>query len=492
MNHIEDSMPASAEHDEPEEYANLDELSAPEPAPSEEATLNNQPTEAIEPSELPDYGYDNLDELADPAPDENPDEQGVYRHSDLEDERAKEQRWEERSHSSQAAPNASDATTNKRATIYFNQFTVISYLILFSILGTLARLGLQALTKYPGAPIPNTELWANVGGSFVMGFIREDRLLFRHYWKNAVEDSWSKEKSKEGTGDNESQKSEKGETSDNLEAAVVAFAATKATIPAYIGLSVGFCGSFTSFSSFIRDAFLALANDLDTAAISTAVTTQVPRVRSDGYSVMAVLGVLFTEITMSIGALFCGAHTATMLQLLLDSMPTFALGGVLDMMVIVVGWGAWIGAVIMAIWPPIQSWRDQAIFALVFAPLGCLLRFQLSLHLNGRIRSFPLGTFAANVLGTCILGMSWDLQRSKLGALVGGGVIRCQVLQGIQDGFCGCLTTISTWVLELKGLRKSHAYVYGAVSVGVSLAMLVLIMGTLYWTQGYMIPLCKV
>lgn len=36
------------------------------------------------------------------------------------------------------------------------------------MLGTLAQLGLQALTVNPGAPVATGELWANIGGSMIM------------------------------------------------------------------------------------------------------------------------------------------------------------------------------------------------------------------------------------------------------------------------------------------------------------------------------------
>lgn len=39
------------------------------------------------------------------------------------------------------------------------------------------------------------------------------------------------------------------------------------------------------------------------------------------------------------------------------------------------------------------------------------------------------------------------------------------VVYGVDIGFCGCLTTMSTWVLELHGLPRAAAYVYGVVSV---------------------------
>ncbi len=163
----------------------------------------------------------------------------------------------------------------------------------------------------------------------------------------------------------------------------------------------------------------------------------------------------------------------------------------------------------MAIWPPDrpagpvgqgntswtqETWRGQVVFALVFAPVGCLLRFYASMHMNSIFAAFPLGTFVVNIFGTAVLGMSWDLQHSPLGSIgagIGGGIIGCQVLQGIQDGFCGCLTTVSTWVLELSGLRRQHAYFYGIISIGAGLAFLVVIMGSLAWTRGFSETACS-
>ena len=141
----------------------------------------------------------------------------------------------------------------------------------------------------------------------------------------------------------------------------------------------------------------------------------------------------------------------------------------------------------LAIWPVHDAWRGQALFALAFAPIGCLVRFQLSVHLNRLIRSFPLGTFTANILGACVLGMAYDLQMSSAGA----AVVDCQILQGIMDGFCGALTTVSTWVLELDTLRLRHAYFYGSCSILVGVGCVTAIMGSLDWTRGFGAPTCN-
>jgi fluoride ion exporter CrcB/FEX len=346
-------------------------------------------------------------------------------------------------------------------------FYTISHLVFFSIFGTLARLGLQALTFYDGAPVVTGVLWANVGGSLIMGFLLEDKNIFREEWGNPR---------KPTTSPQDPDAAEESKRHKSI----------KKTIPLYIGLTTGFCGSFTSFSSFIRDIFLALANDLPNPSSPSIAS------RNGGYGLMALLALLLTTVSFSLAGLIFGSHCALALDRfsLPPALPFRLTRRILDPLLSFLAWGSWLGSVFLAIWPPHQTWRGDAIFAIIFAPLGCLLRFYLSLALNTRIPSFPLGTFTVNVLGTIILAMCYDLQRvDGIGASV---LVSCQVLQGVMDGFCGCATTVSTWVAELNGLgRRLHAYVYGTVSVGVALGFFVIVAGSLKWTVGFVEPVCQ-
>ncbi|OAA74730.1 CrcB-like protein [Akanthomyces lecanii RCEF 1005] len=353
------------------------------------------------------------------------------------------------------------------------QLYTLSHLVLFSLLGTLARVGLSHLTTYPGAPTIFPTLWANVGGSLVMGFLTEDRKLFRHEWGATSTYDQLLRRARAAKTDNNDEK----RASIDLAAAKRAHLATKKTIPLYIGLATGFCGSFTSFSTFIRDVFLALSNDM----VSPDLHGLAPPHRNGGYSFMALLAVVIETVGLSVGAYVAGMHLGAALEPHTPSIP-FRLGrGVIDKLAVLLGWGCWLGAVLLAIFPPHDRWRGTVVFALVFAPLGCLARFYLSMLLNSRRPSFPLGTFAANMLGTAVLGMAWDIAHST-GA---GGVLGCQLLQGIEDGFCGCLTTVSTWVSELSSLRRKSAYIYGTVSVVLATVLMIVIMGSLRWTQGF-------
>ena len=366
----------------------------------------------------------------------------------------------------------------------------LSHLVFFSLLGTLARLGLQAITFYPGAPVATPVLWANFGGSLVYGFLAEDRKLFREEWGDPLLLAASSRRLNEEKQSQEDVEAQRA-------AARKRHHSIKKTIPLYIGLATGFCGSFTSFSSFVRDCFLALSNNLPSpinhpvgaAAMSATSSSTVPRPRGDSF--MAVVAVILLTVCLSLGALKIGAHLALGLERCTPSIPFRFMRLYFDPCIVLLAFGSWIGAVIMAVFPPQNAWRGEAVFALVFAPLGCLARFYASLSLNGKIASFPLGTFAVNIFGTAMLGMFYDLQHASLGSSSsGGGVLGCQILQGMTDGFCGCLTTVSTWVGELNGLRRRHAYVYGTASVVGGLSLLVVIMGSLRWTLGFAAPAC--
>ncbi|KXH45821.1 hypothetical protein CSAL01_01983 [Colletotrichum salicis] len=432
----------SSEYDAPEDYSNLDDMIA-------------DPVAHNPKRHRPGRG-ESLEEMRSPR-----------RPSDLEMQ-------DTTTPDEQDKPETTTSKPTTRVSRLATQVYTLSYLVFFAIFGTIARLGLQALTLYPGAPVSFSVLWANVGGSLVMGFLIEDRKLFKQGWGTPkYHREITKARRRGGQTDDGS-----AATAD-LAAAKKAHLATKKTIPLYIGLSTGFCGSFTSFSSFIRDIFLVMVNDLPRPGGAT------PEPRTGGQSFMAMMAIIIATVALSLSALIFGAHLAIALEGITPSIPYLLGRKVMDRCAVLFGWGAWLGAVLLAIWPPHDAWRGRVIFSIVFAPLGCLARFYASLLLNARVPAFPMGTFAVNIAGVSVLGMCWDLAHAGL-----GGVVGCQVLQGVEDGFCGCLTTVSTWVAELTALRRRHAYVYGLCSVVVGFAVMVIIMGAQKWTDGYAPLMC--
>lgn len=345
----------------------------------------------------------------------------------------------------------------------WTETVTVAWLVFFTLLGTLARLGVETIATYPYAAIPSPVLWANLGGSLFLGFLIEDRRLFRYSANREL-------------------------LSENEDKNIPHIDNSKKILPVYIGLATGFCGSFTSFSTFITDSFLALSNDLaPPSPTSPYHTIKMVQSRNRGYSFMEAAAILVIQPAVSIGALKTGAHIAAGMEKFTPSLPISFIHRFLDPLAIVLGFGCWIGALLLTVWPPATDWRRRVTMALVFAPPGCLLRFYLSRSLNARVPRFPVGTFAVNVLGTCIEGMCYDLQHSRnvVGNVLSGRANSCAVLEGVMQGFCGCATTVSTWIVELNGLRRHHAWGYGLTSVAVALGSQVAIMGSVAWTVGF-------
>ncbi|MCJ1436724.1 hypothetical protein MMC27_006106 [Xylographa pallens] len=227
-------------HADVNEYANLDEISAPPPIQNRDngsswscktleetygPSLKSQnggdnskrdskeiAKRLVDQKAIPEE-YANLDELLGPAPVENPAENRTYRYYDLEEAREEYQQIEHdrqsKHHREDSLPrpdnqppisNVSDIVSARwRISAYFAKAVVPSYLVLCSILGTLARLGMQALTTYPGGPIVFPKPWANVGGCLIMGYLSEDRMFFQKQWNIALKSVGQSEK---GPGSN--------------------------------------------------------------------------------------------------------------------------------------------------------------------------------------------------------------------------------------------------------------------------------------------------
>ena len=144
-------------------------------------------------------------------------------------------------------------------------------------------------------------------------------------------------------------------------------------------------------------------------------------------------------------------------------------------------------AVCLALAP--QS-RAICLSMLLLGPLGALLRWRLSLRLNPLLPRFPLGTFLANASGSllyCLLcvAMGLAVPRAEASVLPGRPALQSDAgwlfLQALLTGFCGGLTTMSTFVAELHQLPVRSSYAYLCASVLVAYACMLLINGLYFW-----------
>lgn len=107
----------------------------------------------------------------------------------------------------------------------------------------------------------------------------------------------------------------------------------------------------------------------------------------------------------------------------------------------------------------------------VGAAVGALLRWVLGLGLNALLPSMPPGTLAANLIGAYIIGLA-------VAYFAGNPALPPHWRLLIITGFCGGLTTFSTFSAELVALIEQQRLGWVAatilVHVGGSVAMTLL------------------
>ncbi|KAJ2485586.1 hypothetical protein IWW37_005907 [Coemansia sp. RSA 2050] len=332
---------------------------------------------------------------------------------------------------------------------------VILGLVFFSIIGVLVRVHLNRLFTYAGAPVYGL-IWVQVLGCFIMGI------------------------------------------SMRLKGVLLSYSPALNT-----GLTTGLCGSITTFSSWQLLLFQEFFNTS----------------RSDHSHFRNFLGgmsVLTTTLGCSVAATRLGQMVGNELRIAFNYL--LARSTPADMQVAKVetamfstepsghrdGWLAWdkwakfdialaaggiAGTIATTIVVALAPRTRSVSIALLFGPLGTVLRWQLA-SLNTRPRQnyrylprffvgLPLGTLIANVLGSAILSVVHILQT---GVVVGPSVDSCYVLAAVSDGFCGCLTTISTFAAEITTLRSRPSMLYAGISIVVAQAFFILISGIYFKT----------
>jgi CrcB protein len=206
----------------------------------------------------------------------------------------------------------------------------------------------------------------------------------------------------------------------------------------------GFCGSLTTFSGWQLDVFNSWIN-------ATKSHRGGLRDFVDGTGKTA-----FT-LAISIASVSFGAHIARAIKPHFPSLPSPSRSVRYCLSVLSILMYA---ATLPAYFKLSPSYRHQATAALLFAFPGALTRYLLSIQLNPRNKTIPLGTFTANAVGTALLGTFHVLQSTSSPPSQNA----CAILQGLADGYCGCLTTISTFAVEVVTLKSRRAWFYVLIS----------------------------
>ena len=128
----------------------------------------------------------------------------------------------------------------------------------------------------------------------------------------------------------------------------------------------------------------------------------------------------------------------------------------------------------------IPMWRSFTAVA-VGGALGCLFRWYLAIYLNRYFPAIPPGTLAANLIGCYIIGAALAFFASYPSFAPEWRLL-------LTTGFCGGLTTFSTFSAEVVLLLQSGRSIFalGAVAAHLlgSLAMTFAGIATVTWLKG--------
>lgn len=133
-----------------------------------------------------------------------------------------------------------------------------------------------------------------------------------------------------------------------------------------------------------------------------------------------------------------------------------------------------------------HTWVRKIWLAVLFAPFGCVSRWLLA-KLNYSLRSerfrwVPLGTLAANWIGVVI-----DYVLAAITIRTSPGYWGSLIIGAIEDGFCGCLTTVSTLISEIMTFAdllpfSARVYVYAVATFVGAFVWGLAFLGWSFWT----------
>jgi len=123
----------------------------------------------------------------------------------------------------------------------------------------------------------------------------------------------------------------------------------------------------------------------------------------------------------------------------------------------------------------------MALAVFIGGGMGSLARWWLSLRLNTLNMTIPIGTLIANLTGALIIGLAFALfnrfsQADPVWKLL------------ITTGFCGGLTTFSTFSYEVVALMQEGRFLWAGANIVLNLAGSLIITGLAFWLVSVFSP----
>jgi CrcB protein len=221
----------------------------------------------------------------------------------------------------------------------------------------------------------------------------------------------------------------------------------------YVALTTGLCGSITSFSTLQAECNKSFFLQWDYSWGNNFAS-------HNGGKFIEWLMCMFGGVAQPLVSFYVGKHAADLspllrwkeLKTLQPTTESIILKGLCASLFLYL--------LLVIVCGAVYQRALYHVFMSCFAVVGGYLRYRLA-HFNLIYREFPFGTFIANIAGSWMFAII--LVISKFGTEY-YDVVGQAALYGVLAGFCGCLTTISTFVKELSELPAGSAYRYGIAS----------------------------
>lgn len=127
------------------------------------------------------------------------------------------------------------------------------------------------------------------------------------------------------------------------------------------------------------------------------------------------------------------------------------------------------------------NWGRSMLAVALGGTLGCVMRWLLQLLLNRYFPTLPPGTLAANLIGCYVIG-------AALAVFAANPALPPEWRLFVMTGFCGGLTTFSTFSAEVALLLQSGrmAWAFGTIAVHMAGSLLMTFAGiaTITWARS--------
>ena len=211
----------------------------------------------------------------------------------------------------------------------------------------------------------------------------------------------------------------------------------------YVSLSTGLCGSLTTFSTWNAESALVLLQFNE----STLVTINRPDYVKGGVSGVMIL---FIGIGLPLSSFIFGNNIGMLFKAPVITSSHYITGYVLSVLLYIISTTTIITVCVI-------TDNYYILFSLLFGPIGTYLRWRLA-YFDVK-NDFPIGTLLSNYIGSIVLAGCMVARLHVNNPTV------VQLINGVITGFCGCLTTVSTFINQITKLSFKMSLMYVLISL---------------------------